>query len=167
MHHQAFSRTCSTSRAFVACSGAGRASAIRRHSRPAAVSASTSNNPPQPRRVKGASPTFRQADKTGRAFPQKPTSPSTAWLQAIIAPSAAALRGVLPALPLSLSLSLPPRCHSTDIVVQTAIVDVALSHSQHRQLGLESRRVSRNFPPLSGFHAWTAAAAPSSDVLQD
>lgn len=48
-------------------SGAGRASAIRRGSRPAAVSALASSNAPQPRRVKGkgASPTFEQGEQPG------------------------------------------------------------------------------------------------------
>lgn len=60
-------RSGSTSRAFVASSGAGRASAIRRGSRPAAVSALASSNAPQPRRVKGkgASPTFEQGEQPG------------------------------------------------------------------------------------------------------
>jgi hypothetical protein len=72
-------RSGSTRRAFVACSSAGRASAIiiRRGSRPAAVSALASSNAPQPRRVKGGIADIWSKDKASSSRVEHPAFPKS------------------------------------------------------------------------------------------
>jgi hypothetical protein len=144
----------------VACSGAGRASAIRRRSRPAAVSASTSNNAPQPRRVKGGITDIWTGEQAGRAFPQKPANPGTARCRPSL-------------LPLLLRCGVSRRRCSSSIhaVIPEALCalllfDVALSHSQRRQLGLEAEARQSQSSTTLRVSRLPAAAAPSGSFCR-